>query len=313
MEMFFAGTTVMKSLFYMLIVGYVLAKKGVITEKVNDSLLFILINVAVPSTIFKSVTTNPIKPNMILLSVQMLVFSFLFIFFGLFLGHIISKMFKVSKSKKGVIIMGLGFSNTVFMGLPVLSSFYGNDAAYFIGIQSIAFNGMVFISGNYFLSSEKVSFNIKTILTPPIYSLIVSLICLYVGFDLRNFDLGAFKSIEMLHSLTTPISLIIIGAFVSKVPLKELFTDKFLYFLCFIRLIVIPIISYFIVKIFINDTVLINIIVIMLAMPAATMVSILTAKCKGDMYYATKFVVLSTIFSIITVPIVIGIIHNISK
>ncbi len=40
MEMFFAGTTVMKSLFYMLIVGYVLAKKGVITEKVNDSLLF---------------------------------------------------------------------------------------------------------------------------------------------------------------------------------------------------------------------------------------------------------------------------------
>ena len=98
--------------------------------------------------------------------------------------------------------------------------------------------------------------------------------------------------------------MIVIGTTLVSIDLKSLFTDLRLLAFSALKLLVIPIIGMFIIKALISDPMLRSIFLIMIATPVAAISPMLALQYDGDYSVASKAVALTTILSVITIPLV---------
>ena len=96
----------------------------------------------------------------------------------------------------------------------------------------------------------------------------------------------------------------VIGASLTKIELKDLFTDVRLLLFCGWKLLVVPIVLLFILKMFITNEMLLGVCMVVLSTPIASMTAMLAQQYDGNYGLASKSVALSTILSVITMPIV---------
>lgn len=92
------------------------------------------------------------------------------------------------------------------------------------------------------------------------------------------------------------------------VKLKDVFKGFDIYYLNFVKLIVAPILIYFILKVLGCDKTLLYICVIMVAMPTASLIGVFAERYDGDKLSASKCAFLTTVLSVITIPIIMSII-----
>ena len=110
--------------------------------------------------------------------------------------------------------------------------------------------------------------------------------------------------VSNLSNLTAPLSMMVIGASLTKIKLKDLFTDVRLLLFCAWKLLLVPIVLLFILKMFISNEMLLGVCMVVLATPIASMTAMLAQQYDGNYGLASKSVALSTILSVVTMPIV---------
>lgn len=108
----------------------------------------------------------------------------------------------------------------------------------------------------------------------------------------------------MIGGLTSPLSMMIIGASLAVINFKELIKDKQLISFSILKLIVIPLISVGVITMFIQNEMIAGITVLMMAMPVGSMPAILAQEYGGDYELTSKGVALTTILSVVTIPVV---------
>ncbi|MFN1990483.1 AEC family transporter [Clostridioides difficile] len=108
----------------------------------------------------------------------------------------------------------------------------------------------------------------------------------------------------MLGSITTPISMIIIGSLLANSSALDCFVNKKLYIVTFIRLLVLPVIVYFILKGWINDKMILAIPVVISSMPAAANTAIMANQYDSNITLASQCVFFTTLFSVISIPFI---------
>jgi malate permease and related proteins len=91
----------------------------------------------------------------------------------------------------------------------------------------------------------------------------------------------------------------------AEMQLKNIFSDFSIYYATVVRLLIVPMIVYVVLKFLKVDELLLNICVILQAMPAAVITAIIAEKYDGDALLASQCVFITTIVSVITIPIVI--------
>jgi len=101
--------------------------------------------------------------------------------------------------------------------------------------------------------------------------------------------------------------MIVIGASLATINLKKLFIDGRLLAFAALKLVVIPIAGFLLIKQIINDEVLRGVCFIMLATPVGSMTAMLAQQYAGDYEVATKGVALTTLLSVATIPLVFAI------
>ena len=111
-----------------------------------------------------------------------------------------------------------------------------------------------------------------------------------------------------LSGLTSSLSMFVIGISLSSMKIRELFTDKKLLGYTAIKLLIIPVIGTIAASNFIHNQMLLNVFMIMLATPAGAMTAMLAQEYDGDYALASKAVALTTVLSVITIPIVSAIV-----
>lgn len=102
------------------------------------------------------------------------------------------------------------------------------------------------------------------------------------------------QSLELLGSLTTPLSLIFIGSMLGDMETNIIFKDLKVFLYSTQRLILLPLSTFGLSKFFGFCGFLINIPVLYSAMPVAAMTPILAAKFGNDYYLASKLIFVST-------------------
>lgn len=288
-------------LFILILVGYISRKKNLLDEYTTSKLSSLTMSIFLPSMIINSMQIE-YNSQMIDKIINLIIISFIMYLFSFLIAYSLKFIFKSSKDL-GIYQYVIVFSNVGFMGYPVIEAILGKEAVFYTAIFNLPFNLLIITLGTYLLSSEKTaySFSFKSLINPVIISIAIGLIIF-----ISNIKLPLFisKPITMLGEITTPLSMLIIGSMLCSSSAIECFFNKKLYLITLIRLIILPIAIYLILKNQIQDNFLLYIPVIISSMPAAANTAIMANEYDANTILASQAVFFTTLFSIITIPLI---------
>lgn len=292
----------MAELFLLLVLGYGLARGGMIDSVTNGKLSALVVHISLPALILASVSENIDKGSL------MEVGSFFLAGIGFYAGmaglaYLLVRVLRVSKAERGTYQFMLIFSNCTFMGFPIMEALYGSRAIFLSSIFNLPFNLLAFSYGIVLLAGKGEStagFQIKKLLTPGIIASLLALLLFALRLKLPQ---ALIQTLNVTGGLTTPLSMLVLGASLSEVPIKEVFREGRIYWMSLFRLVLLPMITYFLMSRITADELLIGIPTMTAAMPVASMAVMLSNQYKGNTRLAAIGVFISTLLSIGTIPL----------
>ncbi|MPW25386.1 AEC family transporter [Alkalibaculum sp. M08DMB] len=308
MDLLIVFTSIL-TLFIVGIVGYYCRKKEILGEQTVQNLPRFLLDITFPCMIISSMqipySTNKLDDlkAMFLISIGVYIFSLLF-------ALLIPKILRIEKEEdQGVYKFMSVFSNVAFMGYPVLLSIYSSEAIFYASVFNLPFNFLVFTVGIYFMQSKFKKFNFKILINPSLISVFTGFIFFLFSIKIPNMIL---QPVEMIGNLTTPLAMIFIGASLTNVDIKKIFTEWRLYGISLIRLIIIPMIILLVLRNFVQDPLLLGIPVIICGMPVAANCAIISSQYGCDSDIASQGIFMTTLLSMFTIPFLVFILSILS-
>ena len=110
----------------------------------------------------------------------------------------------------------------------------------------------------------------------------------------------------MVGDITTPMAMLLIGSTLANIPLKEVFSELRIYPYTIIKQVIVPIIAYPILNMFISDSLILGITLIMISMPVANSAVLFATEYDGDISLAAKTVFMTTLLSVVTIPLIVA-------
>jgi predicted permease len=280
-----------------MVVGVYSRKRNIIDENINKGLTLILMNITLPLNIISAFnfeySKDMIANMLIIFTFGMLIHPVTF-----FVAKLIYSKF--SKEEKNVLIFSAIFSNCAFMAFPVLESLYGKIGILYGSAFLAPFNIYLWTLGVALYEGEGAKFKLKNILNPGIISVVIGI--LIFVFSIR-LPYAINRCFEMIGSMTTPLSMIITGVIIGGMDIKKIFSRWSIYFGAFVRLILFPVICALILRMFHLDNTTYGVCVLVSAMPVAAMATVLAESYGADAQFASQNVFITTILSLVTIPI----------
>lgn len=190
------------------------------------------------------------------------------------------------------------YGNQGFMGLPLLAGVLGEEALIFGVIAVILFNAFQWTQGAMLMGGRLSVKN--AILNPGIVSMVVGLTFFATGFSIPG---PIFGAIESLQALNTPLAMVIIGAQMSRSDLLEGLKRPGLYLTCALRLTVVPAIAAVILWFLPLEPLSYCACVVLAACPCAGATAMFAQMFQRDRETASQMVSVSTLLSILTLPV----------
>lgn len=292
-------------LFVLIFIAYIASKVGLLPKNANKVIADLVVNITNPATILYAVgTSSHALSNTTVLGILGL--TILVLGSQILLAHGYTKALRLKPDTAGVYRFMLVFSNCGFLGYPVLQALYGGDAVFIASMYVLIFQILSFTYGVRQISPDPAfrEFDLKRFCTPMVITSILALI-LYLT-NVR-FHPTVLNTLSLLDRITSPASMLVIGCVLAAYPLKTIFGRWHVYVFCVVRLIVIPVLVWAVLRLFITDSLILGVMVVLSAMPAATNTVLLTAKYGGDEPTAASGLFVSTLLSLITLPVLLRI------
>ncbi len=287
-------------LLILILLGVTLAKSGILTEKGVKSMTDMVLILVTPCVIIKSFMrefeASLFKSLMLCFLITILVHIGLII-----ICRLVFRKGDIASLK--VLKFGAIFSNCGYMAIPLQQALLG-DMGVFFGSSYIAiFNVFIWSYGLFLMSGDKATLSPKKLIINP------GLIGVALGLLVFLFSIPVPKiisePISYLASLNTPLPMIIIGYHLANSNLlKGIKNIQYIMALAF-KLVVFPLLALGVMYICgIRGTMLVSI-TICCAAPTAAITTMFSAKYGADTPLAVAMVSLSTILSLISMPLII--------
>ncbi|MEG1255436.1 AEC family transporter [Clostridium sp.] len=288
----------------MMLVGIYARKKNYIDDRVEKGLSTLVINITLPLLIVNSFILEFDKAIMGN-AIKILLYS-LIIHIVLFIA---TKYiyYKADDRKQPMLRFTTAFSNCAFMGYPILSSVFGDIGVFYGSIFTMMFTVFVWTLGvSLFTGKISIKEAFKSIMkNPSIWAVIIGGLIFITQIKLPY---AVDLTIKNLGGLTTPLAMMIIGSMLYGSNVKEMLGDFSLYYVSLMTLIITPLILFFVMKLFNLDPMLTAICTLLVAMPGAVVGPVIAAESGGDGKYGSQCIFITTLLSIITIPMIIFIV-----
>ena len=283
--------------------GYAAVKTKLIDGHSLTGLSNLLIKITLPATIFMTLQT-PFSADLLGGAAVVLAVSTAVQVVCIGFGYLVCKMFKVKKKQISVWVFSMAFANVGFMGFPFIHEVLGIEARFFASVYNVTFNLLACSAGVLIMRGRKGgrSGGILKTLSEPVFVVSAAGTVMFL-FSLRLPGLLE-KGIDLLSAMTSPLAMIIIGAILAQNRLLSVFTERKLYLLAFFKLLFVPAVLFFIINPFIADRNVLAVLVYLSAMPAAAIVGVFSIKYGGDRETASKVLALTTVLSVVTLPLI---------
>ena len=270
-------------LFTIMILGYIFRKVGMISDSGKALLTDLVLYVTLPASILKSFQIE--FSHQILVSCLSVIAVAVGIQIGAWLlGMILYPGFPDERKK--VLQYATICSNAGILGNPIAEGIFGSIGLLYASIYTIP-------QRTFMWSIGKVSTH------PCILSVVAGLLIMVLQIPLPGFISLTIKNIA---GGNTFLAMALVGTILAEVPLRTLPERDTIYY-SFIRLFFIPFLVWLACHFAQVDNLVTGVSVVLSGMPAASVTAVLAAKYGKDEVFATKCVVLSTLLSMITVPV----------
>jgi predicted permease len=293
-------------LFLLIGLGYALAKFGMIDKKTSSQLTNLLCYV--------------ISPDIIVFSFQMKFSQTKFINFllvgaaaiGIHLFNIAltqaiyNKKTIPDSEKRSAMRFASVYANCGFMGFPLLQSLVGTNGLFYGSAYNGVFNlfswthGILIYTGKF----DKKSL-IKAVVNPNIIAVVIGFLFFRFSITLPG---PVYSAVKYVSELNTPLSMIVIGTTITQIPLKKIFTGKLVWICTGVRNIVIPVSVLFLLHAAGLKGELLLSAMIPAMCPVAGSAVLYAKLVKKDERFPGKCMTLSTILSLVTVPLIVSLI-----
>lgn len=294
----------------LIVLGYFLQVKGWFHNDFGNDLSKLIMNVAMPVSIFVSVLKYLTLEKLISLSGG-LIYTFVAFALGYIVAFLSVKVLKVAPGRRGTVINTFVNANTIFIGLPLNIALFGDNALAYFLIYYITNTISTWTLGVFLMTSDSKDgkkkqgskFNWKKLLPAPLLGFIVSVVFLVINIPLPSY---VSSTLSYIGGLTTPLSLIYIGIVLAKAGIKTIHFDKDSVLALVGRFVIAPLLMFLVLKFMAPQmaTAEYQTFMIQSATPALAVLPILANQGDGDVEFSTNIVTLSTILFVIVIPII---------
>ena len=311
MNIFLTSISSIIPIVVIIILGYVLQVRGWFAGDFGDNLSKLIMNVALPASIFVSVLKYLTLDKLVSLSGGLL-YTFGAFILTYIVAYIVVKVFKVPAGRRGTVINTFVNANTIFIGLPLNVALFGDNALPYFLIYYITNTISTWTLGVYIMTSDSESgksevaakFDWKRLLPAPLVGFLVALVFLVHRIPVPSF---ATSTLTYIGDIVTPLSLIYIGIVLAKAGLNSIRFDKDTIVTLIGRFVFAPAIMfallYLVGKGLPSDEV--KTFIVQSAAPALAVLPILASQGDGDVEFATNVVTISTVLFVVVIPVVV--------
>lgn len=294
-------------IFILIVIGYVLQKKKKINIEIGNFLSFLVVNITLPCSIFKTINSSldleklkelPLFIVIIMLS-QIL---------SITAGFFMAKAGKIDQSKKGSFITLTAFNNTLFMGLPINMALFGEQSATVVLYYYVSSTILFWTVGIKIIAGKNANTSFK--LPTPVYGIFIGFIMLFITEFFKGFEIPQFVTgtVNYLAGMTTPLAMIFTGYALGEFGIRNIRFSKEISFGLIARFVVAPLIFISIIMMFSTSELQRNVLIVQSFMPVMATQTIVARKYNVDDTYPAVMVTVSTLLSLIIIPIVKAII-----
>ncbi|QNK42344.1 AEC family transporter [Caproicibacter fermentans] len=284
-------------LFFMVAAGYFCGKLNLISDGGAKEMTAVLFWIVTPCLVVASLQSmiGKVSVGSIFLSGALSV-----ICIAVSIGVSFLLYRKHPSERRRILRFAASYSNCGFMGLPLVNAVLGGQGVAYASMFIAAFNLFVWTHGVSCMKKEPGIDYKKAILNPGIIGLAIGLVLFVLSVRLPEVILSPM---EYFSDLNTPLAMLVVGVYISEIPLKELFADTDLYHLSLIRLLVVPVLCFLILLPLHVDRTIFTTLLILSSAPSAANSVMFAAQFGGDTRLGSKAVALTTLFSALTMPL----------
>lgn len=287
-------------MFLMILVGYFMAKANMMTERGTKEMSVVLMKVVVPMIIISSFQrefeTGLFVKWIIMFLVSALTYAVQIILVSIVYRNKDAEGY--AESKLGVVL-----PNNGFLAFPLMQALAG-DIGIFLGATNVII--LTILQWTYgvklFRPSEKISIK-RIFLNPGMIAVILGLILFVSPVKLPT---PVFEAVDTIGSMNTPLAMIVLGGMMAQSDLKNEIKKLCYYKLSFLKLVAIPVIMVPVLLALPLSPDIRLIAFICCVTPTATAVSMMSQIYDGDYKFATLTVVITTLISAVTMPVILA-------
>lgn len=304
-------------------IGFLAARLGIIKENDTKAFSNLIFYITSPALILSSITGYFTRET-VLSSLAVPQFAVLMTLLSIIAAYAVGKIIKVEdQTQLDIFYMTVSFCNTVYIGLPIVTSIYGESAAGFVFFYDLG-SGMVlwtlgmelackgcptgeckksqeagnFLKGCFFTPGRFL----KNLINPPLAALVLAVFMVMLEIPMPDIISRTAKTVG---DITIPLSMLFIGLSVGHSCISREILDTLVIWAAFIRLIISPILVGGIAYFAPISLILKKVITVEAAMPVMMFTAILANKYNKHPEFAAKTVLITTILSMITIPAVV--------
>lgn len=296
-------------------VGAIASRRKILNDESKDFLARIIIDITLPFLIFSTFSHLELDVNLFKNGLFVFCLAFVNLAILYLAGSLSSRIQRLNKPQAMVHTLHTMFGNIVFLGFPLFDALFpGGIGVFYAAVYQLASNTLTFTYGIYRLSSGTQKSGWKSLLNANTGAIVLGSLILVSRIDLPKFIVDAFSG---LGKCTSPLSMVYIGALLAGMNIKKAFRIASVFIISVNKLILVPIIlgvSYIVlVKVLHLDISreAFFVLVIQAGMPCQTIIVVMTRRYGGDYHLAASNLFVSTLFSILTLPLLYFFLENI--
>lgn len=300
-------------IFILIGIGVLLYKKEMLSETTSGQISGLIVNLTNPALLISSALQEGPKASMQELGTALCVDL---VIYGILIaaGLLIPRILRAPDGYHYSYQMLTVFGNVGFIGIPLATAVLGAECLIFVSIYNLLYNVFIYTFGISLLhraaarqasarQEQSISaknrwkklVNIGTISA-------VATIVIYLG-DFRA-PAVLSSTLTYIGQSTTLLSMLVLGVSVAQMTIKDIFAHPKLYGFVLLRQILVPVGCIMLLRLFLDNQLLLHTTVLMLAVPAGNMPLMLSKQLQIDTDTISQGIILTTILGLVTIPVV---------
>ena len=292
-------------MFVLMAIGFVAYRKQILSNQGTKDIGKLLLNVAIPMIVISNFCVEKSAEKTAELFESALL-SFLCMALSVAFAYL------AYHKKDRIAEFSAAFSNAGFIGIPLVQAIFGSGAVFYISVMIVLINVLQWTYGVYTITDDKSVMDFKKIMKNPlILSVGIGIVIYFLNIRLPKIAMDIISSISAIN---TPLAMIVSGVYLAQSDLLNAMRKKDAWLLSLSRLIVIPLIVMLVFRFLpFGSTAMKLSILLAGACPVGSNVAVFAQQYDKDYRKGVEYVCVSTLLSILALPLVIFIANLLFK